>query len=38
MQMDEGWWNAVISLVEGVIALPEPMVIDPGVVDPEVVG
>lgn len=23
MQMPEGWWNAVVSLVEGVIALPE---------------
>lgn len=38
MQMDEGWWNAVVSLVDGVIALPEPMVFEPGVVDPEVVG
>ena len=21
---DQGWWNSVISLIEGVIALPEP--------------
>ena len=25
MKMPEGWWNAVVSLVEGVIALPEMM-------------
>ena len=31
MQMEEGWWNAVVSLVEGVIALPEPMVLEPSV-------
>jgi hypothetical protein len=24
---DQGWWNSVISVVEGVIALPEPTVI-----------
>lgn len=23
MQMPEGWWNAVVSLIDGVIALPE---------------
>ncbi|NYF11177.1 hypothetical protein HDC94_002333 [Leifsonia sp. AK011] len=34
MQMDEGWWNSVVSLVDGVIALPEPMQIEP-MVDPE---
>lgn len=37
MQMDEGWWNTVVSLVDGVIELPGPMVIEPGVVDPEIV-
>ena len=36
MQMDEGWWNSVVSLVDGVIALPEPMEIEPAVIDPEV--
>lgn len=25
MQMPEGWWSAVVSLVDGVIALPEQM-------------
>jgi hypothetical protein len=25
---DQGWWNAVISLIEGVIALPEPSTTD----------
>jgi hypothetical protein len=25
---DQGWWNAVISLIEGVIALPEPSTVD----------
>ncbi len=25
MQMPEGWWTAVVSLVDGVIALPEPL-------------
>ncbi|MDH6181356.1 hypothetical protein M2152_001538 [Microbacteriaceae bacterium SG_E_30_P1] len=34
MQTDDGWWNAVVSLVDGVIALPEPMQIEPGL-DPE---
>jgi hypothetical protein len=29
--MDEGWWNAVVSLVDGVIALPEPIEIEPAV-------
>lgn len=24
----EGWWNSVVSLVEGVIALPEPIEVD----------
>jgi hypothetical protein len=41
MQMEEGWFNAVVSLIEGIIALPEPMVIEPAVLDPavtEVVG
>jgi len=23
--MEEGWWSSVVSLVEGVIALPEPI-------------
>ena len=36
MQMDEGWWNSVVSLVDGVIALPAPMEIKPMVLDPEV--
>ncbi len=27
--MEEGWWSSVISLVEGVIALPEPIEIEP---------
>lgn len=35
MQQPEGWWNAVVSLVEGVIALPEP--IDPGMIEPGVI-
>lgn len=35
MQQPEGWWNAVVSLVEGVIALPEP--IDPGTIEPGVI-
>ena len=35
MQMEEGWWNSVVSLVDGVIELPEPMEIEPGVIDPE---
>jgi cell division septation protein DedD len=40
MLQPEGWWNAVVSLVEGVIALPEPIdlgTIDPGVIDPGVI-
>jgi hypothetical protein len=24
VQQEEGWWISVVSLVEGVIALPEP--------------
>ncbi|MFM9877169.1 MAG: hypothetical protein ACKVOG_04880 [Rhodoglobus sp.] len=36
MQMDEGWWNAVVSLVDGVIALPEPIEVDPAVLEPGV--
>lgn len=36
MQMDEGWWNSVVSLVDGVIALPEPIEIEPAVIDPEI--
>ena len=35
MQQPEGWWNAVVSLVEGVIALPEP--IDPGMIEPGII-
>jgi len=35
MLQPEGWWNAVVSLVEGVIALPEP--IEPGVIEPGVI-
>lgn len=27
--MEEGWWTSVISLVEGIIALPEPIEIEP---------
>ncbi len=41
MQMEEGWFNAVVSLIEGIIALPEPIMIEPAVLDPavtEVVG
>jgi hypothetical protein len=28
MVNDQGWWSSVISLIEGVIALPEPSTID----------
>jgi hypothetical protein len=35
-QQPEGWWNTVVSLVEGVIQLPEPVVMEPYAVDPEV--
>lgn len=28
MVNDQGWWNSVIAVVEGVIALPEPTIID----------
>jgi hypothetical protein len=33
MQNPEGWWNTVVSLVEGVIELPEPMPIEPLILD-----
>lgn len=33
MQMDEGWWNSVVSLVEGVITLPEPVMVEPAVLE-----
>ena len=29
MQHPEGWWNTVVSLIEGIIELPEPMAIEP---------
>jgi hypothetical protein len=29
MKMQEGWWNAVVSLQDGVIALPAPIEIAP---------
>jgi len=40
MVNDQGWWNSVISLVDGVIALPEPSVmqIEPLPVDDSSVG
>jgi hypothetical protein len=28
MVNDQGWWNAVISLIEGVIELPEPSIVE----------
>jgi hypothetical protein len=28
MVNNQGWWNAVISLIEGVIALPEPTIVE----------
>lgn len=28
MKVADGWWSSVVSLVEGVIALPEPIVVD----------
>ena len=47
MQGEEGWWNAVVSLVDGVITLPEPMqiepmilepmILEPGILEPEVI-
>ena len=40
MLQPEGWWNAVVSLVEGVIALPEPIepgMIEPGTIEPGVI-
>jgi hypothetical protein len=30
----DSWWQTVISLVEGVIQLPEPMPIEPMPIDP----
>ncbi len=38
MQVADGWWSSVVSLVEGVIALPEPIAVEPMVTDPELVG
>lgn len=35
MQMDEGWWNSVVSLVDGVITLPEPVAVEPAVLEGE---
>lgn len=29
MKVADGWWSSVVSLVEGVIALPEPIQVDP---------
>jgi hypothetical protein len=29
MRMPEGWWNSMVSLVPGVIELPEPIVLNP---------
>jgi hypothetical protein len=34
VQNPEGWWVTVVSLVEGVIQLPEPIEIEPYAVDP----
>jgi len=31
METPDGWWNAVVSLIDGVITLPEPVEIDPAV-------
>ena len=36
VQNPEGWWVTVVSLVEGVIELPEPIEIEPYAVDPMV--
>lgn len=33
MQHPDGWWNTVVSLVEGVIELPEPIAIEPYMID-----
>lgn len=33
MEVDNGGWNSVVSLVEGVIVLPDPVVIEPMVTD-----
>ena len=33
VQNPEGWWVTVVSLVEGVIALPEPIEVEPYTVD-----
>ena len=38
MKVSEGWWSSVVSLVDGVIALPEPIAVEPMVTDPELVG
>ncbi|MCY7412042.1 MAG: hypothetical protein LH471_03245, partial [Salinibacterium sp.] len=37
MQGEEGWWNAVVSLVDGVITLPEPMQIEPAILEPGII-
>lgn len=37
MQVADGWWSSVVSLVEGVIALPEPVQIEPMITDQELV-
>ena len=29
MRMPEGWWNSVVSLVPGVIEIPEPIAVEP---------
>lgn len=34
MQNPDGYWNSVVSLVEGVIELPEPILFDEGVIEP----
>jgi len=36
MQQPEGWWNSVVSLVEGVIELPDPVAVEPYPIDTEV--
>jgi hypothetical protein len=36
MKTPEGWWNTIVSLVEGVIELPAPVAIEPYVIDPAV--
>lgn len=37
MPHPDGWWNVVISLVEGVIELPAPMEIEPLILDDEAI-